>query len=484
MRGASVISYFLAGAIPRLAMFVILFLLARWLTIEETGLFVLVMTVGEILEMISANWLRLFAQSREAGQSRLRPLRLGRLAVMGVAMYGLAAASVLPAAIIVAPGRVWDFTLATLVYVTAFALLRLVLVIQQITHNHALFSHIELVRGVLVLVSVVAAARLPGATFFGPALALGLSSLVVAVVGLVASRAQVSRPRIVWKGFGTARRFGAPIIADTILSFVIIYFERFVLNEMLGPASVGVYAIAYALGRQPVDFIAGPMNNLTVPTLFAVRLREGDEAARTMQSGFSITLFILCAGAFTGTLLLRQPIAALFVKPELQADTARLVPMIALAACLVVFKTFLYDNLFFMLGRNGLKLRSIVPAAVGGAVASIGLVAAFGLTGAALAAVAATAMALCASIIATRTFFRFPLPLARFGGIAVAAGLSGLALWGATSAVAAFGPLAELLAGFVAFCLTYAAGLTVQGISVRRILSTPWAPLTPAPPSA
>jgi len=485
MKGGNVISYFLAGAVPRLAMFVILFVLARRLSIKETGLFVLVTTIGEVLEMIFGNWLRVFIQSREAGQGKLRSLRGGRIVGLALAMYTLAALAILPVAWIVAEERIAAFALAVFAYVTAFALLRLVLAVQQVTHNHALFTRIELARGILIMLTVVAATMVPGATFVGPALALSGTTLLAGLAGAWFGRAQMARPRLVRKGLATARRFGLPIVADTTLSFIVIYFERFVLNEVLGPASVGVYAIAYALGRQPVDFIAGPMNTMTVPMLFAARARQGDAVARSMQSGFSITLFVLCAGALTGTALLAEPVAALFVKPELQADTARLMPIIALAACFVVFKTFLYDNLFFMLGRNGLKLASILPAAVLGAGLGIVLIRQFGLIGAAVAAAGSAALALCASIVATRSFFRFPLPWLRLGGVALAASAGGLALWVLRTLAIPYGPLAELLAGFAGFTVAYAAALTVQGISIRAMLKTPWAPLavTPSQPA-
>jgi O-antigen/teichoic acid export membrane protein len=478
MRGASFITYFLAGAVPRLGMFVILLVLSRWISLAETGLFTLVVTVGEIIEMTTANWLRVFAQSRDAGQRRIRPLRAGRLLTLALMMYGLAALLVLPAAWLVAGDRFWLFAIAVFAYVTAFAALRLVLVIQQVTHDHMMFARIELVRGVAVIVLVIAAAMQGGATFFEPAMALAGTTLACAILGMSLSWSRIADPRFIARGYGTAVRFGAPIIADTLLGFVVMYFERLVLNEFVGPAGVGVYAIAYALGRQPVDFITGPLNNLTVPVLFATRAKEGEARAREIQTGVSISLFILCAGVFTGILLLRHPFADLFVKPELRAETAWLLPVITGAACILVFKVFLYDNAFFMLGRNALKLKAIIPAAIGGAIGSLVLVRAYGVQGAAVAAVLSTTLALAASIIASRSFFRFHLPVGRLLAIAGVAVLAGGALKLATLLVAGYGPMLQLAAGFAAFCPVYALGLTLLGISLRRLISAPWAPLT------
>jgi len=101
----------------------------------------------------------------------------------------------------------------------------------------------------------------------------------------------------------------------------------------------------------------------------------------------------------------------------------------------------------------------------------------YGLIGAAVAAVVAAALALTASIVATRRFFRFDIPFMRFGGIALAAMAAGAVLWAMRMLAVAHGPLAELLAGGVGFALAYAAGLALQGLSLRALLKTPWAPL-------
>ncbi|MCA0425309.1 MAG: lipopolysaccharide biosynthesis protein [Proteobacteria bacterium] len=476
MTGSGFIGYFLAGAIPRLSMFAILFLLPRRISMTETGLFVLAMTVGEILEMTSANWVRLFAQSREAGQRRLRPLRFGRLLVLAGAMLGIALVLSIPVAWFVASDHIGAFIVAVFAYVLAFAPLRLVLVIQQVTHNSGLYAKIELTRGLMILPAVIGATYLPNAGFLAPSLALSGITLLAALVGFAASRSQFSAPRLIARGYRTPFQFGMPIVGDTLLNFVVVNFERFVLNAFLGPASVGVYAIAFALGRQTVEFFIAPLNTMTVPVLFATRAREGDERAREIQSGISISIFILCAGALAGIILLRSQIADLFVKPEFRADTAWLMPVIAGSTCLLMFKVFLYDNLFFMLGRNALKLKAVVPAAIVSAFGSVILVHAYGLPGAALSALLSTTLALCASIFATRTFFRFRLPLLEFGKITLIVLAASVALVLGVRVVAGAGSLAEFLAGFIAFSLAYGGGLAMLGISPLRLLKTPWEP--------
>src|SRR5215471_8503167 len=89
--------YFLANVASRASMLIVLIVLTRLLPTAEYGLFALVVTVGEILEMGSSNWVRVHLLRTEAGAGKMRPRQLGRALVLG----GTSAALV--ASILVAP---------------------------------------------------------------------------------------------------------------------------------------------------------------------------------------------------------------------------------------------------------------------------------------------------------------------------------------------------------------------------------------------
>ena len=119
--------YFAANAAPRVAMLVVLIVLTRLLPTTEYGLFALVVTTGEILEMASSNWIRVYLLRTEAGANELRPRRLGRSLALsaGCALAGLViSVAVAP---FIAGERAAAMMLATAAYIAAFALLRLTL---------------------------------------------------------------------------------------------------------------------------------------------------------------------------------------------------------------------------------------------------------------------------------------------------------------------------------------------------------------------
>lgn len=469
--------YFLAGALPRLSMFMILFVLARILDPAQTGWFVLVITVGEIVEMTAGTWLRIFILKEESGQTGMRPHRLGRLLLLATAMALIALLLAIPIAAIVAPAAYVAFAGASLAYIAAYALLRHAHTLLQALGAHGIFIWSEIARSILIFLAAYIGASQHQPSFLGPSLMVSAATAAIALASLALVLPRLARPRMTLAGVRPALIFGAPILVDTLLSLLIINFDRFVLNQLLGPSAVAIYALAYALGRQPIEFLAGPLNAYALPVLFAGYNSDGEQRAREIQSGLSITLFVLCAAIFTGILLLAEPIAMVALKPEYRDGTAFLMPAITLAACLLVFKAFVFDNVFHLMQKNREKMPSVVLTATLGMAATVFLVSQYGVRGAAVALILSSAIGLAASVITSRRYFVFPIPLQRFVLIALAAGGAGVALRVAMHFAAPYGDLAQIAAGFLAFCLCYALLLTLQGISLKALASTPWAPL-------
>ncbi|MHB8648252.1 MAG: hypothetical protein ACYDAR_20930, partial [Thermomicrobiales bacterium] len=116
--------YVAASVAPRAAMFVCFVVLTRVLPVAEYGLFALVVTLGEILDMTSTNWVRVHLLRTEAGATMMRPRRLGRALGLscGATLLALAAAVLLVP--FVNEARKGELVVATVAYVAAFAALR------------------------------------------------------------------------------------------------------------------------------------------------------------------------------------------------------------------------------------------------------------------------------------------------------------------------------------------------------------------------
>ena len=116
--------YLAANIGPRLATLILLVVLTRILPADEYGLFALVVTAGEILDMASTGWIRIYMLRTEGGATVLRPRRLGR--ALGLNLGATSFALVVAAFIVplISREHEGDLLIAALAYVVAFALLR------------------------------------------------------------------------------------------------------------------------------------------------------------------------------------------------------------------------------------------------------------------------------------------------------------------------------------------------------------------------
>jgi O-antigen/teichoic acid export membrane protein len=336
--------YFLANIASRASMLVVLIVLTRLLPTAEYGLFALVVTVGEMLEMGSSNWVRVYLLRTEAGAGKMRARQLGRALVLSA---GGAAAALLTS-ILVAPfisaDRVGEMMLAVAVYIAAFAVLRTTLTFAQLSRSHIPYAAIETGRALLIVTSTIIAAVIYPNSFLPASLALSLATGTCAVLGLLAAkrlRARLAFPR---GGYLAALAFGVPFLLANCLAYAIGWSDRFVLNYFLGPAAVGVYVAAYSIARQPVELFVGALNAFTFPLLVRAYATDGSHKAGPIQSGLMVTIATLGLGIVAGLALLAEPLATLLFPPDYRADVVILIPWIAMATFILSIKQFIFDN--------------------------------------------------------------------------------------------------------------------------------------------
>ncbi|PSC06108.1 hypothetical protein SLNSH_04700 [Alsobacter soli] len=466
--------YLAATLAPRMAMFVLLILLTRWMPVAEYGLFVLVVTVGEILDTALTNWIRIYSLRTEAGLNGLRPLRLGRLLVLSGGATALGVGLSWGVALATEPERTFEFWVALVAYTVGLGLVRFAIVLLQIAKRHAEIAVVEGVRAIAILVSVALVADLTH-SFFAPSLALSLASGLIAGVQLALTFRSLARPRLPRVGYVAALRFGFPLIVTALLTWVMTWFDRLVINHFAGAAAVGLYAAAYAIGRQPIELFIAPLNSYTFPMLVRRYAAEGAPGAGRFQAGMLVTTCVLCVGAAVAISVLDVQLAGLLLPEDYRAHAVALLPSITYGAVMISAKFFVFDNAFYTAKRNDLYLVSMaVPAAVG-AVTSVALISRWGIDGAGLSFVVTTTLSTASSFWLSRRVLPFRLPLARMGAVLASAATAGGVLHAAEAWMAHWAFAAQLAAGGAIFGMAYAAALMAFGFSIRSVLLTPWA---------
>jgi len=471
--GANVLLYFGANLAPRLSTFVLLLVLTRLLPVDEYGLFALVVTTGEILDMAVGGWVRLFILSSDSGRDHPTAAQFGRTLVLTVVscLFSLVGALVLA---IVQPNLGGTFTFAVLVYVASFAILRLGLTLLQTRQNHKLYAGIEIGRAVLSLACAVGAEMAVGSTFLPASLGVSLATLVMGLVACAFAFRHMPRPTIPLDGYQAALAFGVPIVLVTLLGQVVSWLDRFILNHAMGPASVGLYAAAFALARQPVELFSGSLNPYTYPMLVRSYLNDGREVAGRIQAGTLLALLLLCGAVTIGVALLSQPFGELVLPEAYRFEATRVMPWVAVATLCTSLKNFCFDNVFFVVRKNWQQLITMVPPAIVSAALGLLLIPVGGPQAAAVVAAFSAIVALAGSAILSRRLLSFELAPRALIGLVISSVLGGVALVGARTLLVGLPSLVILLGATAAFCVVYAAGLAISGFSLRRMFDRPW----------
>jgi O-antigen/teichoic acid export membrane protein len=468
--------YVVANVAPRIAMFVLLMVFTRVLPVQEFGFFALVVTMGEILDMTVSNWVRVYILRTDAGASKLSARRIGR--ALGLS-WGTTAFSLLVAAVtvpMVSAVRDADLVLGTIAYVIAFSLVRLTLTLAQLTRRHGVYAAIEGTRaaGIVLATAIVAFTHIQ--SFLPASLILSALTGGICAASLFNTLRGLPRPRLSRWGYQAALGFGVPFMLASLLTYSLGWLDRFIINYFAGPGSVAVYVAAFAIARQPVELLIGPLNNYVFPVLVrAYQNRQSIEAAN-IQTGAVTAILAISSAAVAGLSLLAQPLATLLFPVDYRASVATLIPFVALGTLFLMLKQFVFDNSFHITRRIWLLLATMVAPASVSIALGIVLIRVYGDLGAAVTYAISTLIALATSATASLRVFRFEIPWRKVLAIVAAMLAAGCLTWMATRVAAPYGALAEIAIGALTFLAVYAAILMPFGISIRHLVDLSFVP--------
>ena len=470
----STLIYLPALLLPRVATFVLVIAATRLLPISEYGLFALVITVGEIAEGVTTNWLRV-ALVRLSGAAATFPASLWRAtARANQVTTALAVLVVAPAAFVLVPERWPAFWLAVAGYVGATSLLRFGLHVLQSTESRRLYATIEASRASAILAAPILAIVAVRPDFLAASLAGSAATALFGAWALAAARRRVAEDgRTMAASELTA--FAAPMVTTTAVAFMVANVERLVLQVVTGAAAVGAYSAGYALARQPFEVLGSAVNVGGFPQLVGRYERDGEAGAREAVLVQLDLLLGLLLPAIAGVAALRHEIAAAILPAEYREVAAAVLPWVALGAAGIALRACVFDNVFHIQRRSWMLLVSLVPSALVSVGAAFALIPGHGAAGAAWAFAAGSLVSMVLSALGARRFVA-PAPAARSLGKALlsAAAVAAVAHWAASSAPSApaFVTLAVgLAAGGWAFLLSQVAlrGRQVAAFVLRAL---------------
>ncbi len=468
----------LAGTlVARLATLAILVVLPAEIGLTEYGLFVLVITLGELIEMTGSNWYRHILIRQSVGGAMDCPRAIpGRNGFTLLTIIFFAGVICVFAAFLIAPLTIklnpYDFTFAVSAYIFAFIIFRLLVSVLQAQGRQHLIGLIECIRGVLAISLVMAAVKFGYSTFLFASLGLIAATILTALIALPA----------VWRGLGgillqrlapgSFAALGVPIIIATALTYQIGWLDRFVIHHWMGPQSAGFYVAVIAIARQPIDMVLNAVNSQTFPLFMMGDSPQGADIG-THVEGVLLSIFIMGAGAAAAIAVLAEPLVRVALPAFDQQMAISLVPAIAAGSLALGLKHFVFDNIFHASGRNWLMLRWFALVSFATLGLAVALVPVYGLAGAAISFVCGSIGGLLSSIFLSRRLCHIRWPMRALLGVVLSALIAAAAAHLCTRIEAA--PWVRLLTGAALFTLTYFGSLSlILKLRIATFLSAPW----------
>src|ERR1700730_9726836 len=262
--------------------------------------------------------------------------------------------------------------------------------------------------------------RLIGPSAEWPLAGYALAQLVAAIIVLP----KIGYGRSFWpldrEIVNHALHYGIPIVIGGALGWVGLNASRFIVNDMLGVAAAGLFAVGYGLGQRAAAVAAMLVTAAAFPLAVKSMEQSGSKVAMRQLADNSALLIAILAPSITGIFMLRAEIVHLLIAAPFQKVTLAVLPLSALAGSIRALRAHFVDQTFLLHNRNRLM---IVVATIDAAVTVVltpFLIKYWGLVGAAGATVLAAVAAAIVSSAIGFSRFRLTLPFNHLVPIALA----------------------------------------------------------------
>ncbi len=382
----------LLGPLIQLATIVIL---THWLRPAELGAYALAVAVQDLAQIATLSWwsqyiLRYLDDARP--DNRIAQDRTEIAVLIGA---GLVQAALVATAMIAIGDGPPDLPLLSAIVVAGIA--------RAVVGHWSVRARSAEQIGLYALAQVggpglTLALSLIGFTLVTPSLTVAFVAMALGHLIVAAPLARHARYRLPSVGvdrtvLASAFRYGIFTTLGAGLAWISMQSVRFVTDAILGAAAVGLLHVGWGVGQR----LATQLGVLATQALFPIAAgkarTDGIEAGVRQLAPAAPVLLAVLAPVVVAAFLLAEPAAALLVAAEYQSATASILPLAALAGAVRVFRHHYLDEVLqlaeeprLMAMLDGLEAGLTILFCTLGAVT-------YGLTGAVLGALVATAVA-------------------------------------------------------------------------------------------
>jgi O-antigen/teichoic acid export membrane protein len=387
------------------------------------GIITLVTATHELLQIAFLTWwsqyaLRFFGRYQERGEA-LRFYRTEN-AVLLVSVIVQSVMIIAVVLLVIAPDAKTGLIAATVGYVITRTLNLYIGERARVRHQIGVYSIQQVVGPAAGFVVGLVLIKLVGQSAEWPLAGYALAQFAAAIIVLP----KIGYGRSFWpldrEIVNHALHYGIPIVIGGALGWVGLNASRFIVNDMLGVAAAGLFAVGYGLGQRAAAVAAMLVTTAAFPLAVKSMEQGGSKVAMRQLADNSALLIAILAPSIAGIFILRTEIVHLLIATSFQQVTLAVLPLSTLAGSIRSVRAHFVDQAFLLHNRTRLMIVvSAIDATVTVALSFI-FIRYWGLVGAAGATVIAALAAAIVSFAIAVSKFGLTLPLNHLVPVAIA----------------------------------------------------------------
>lgn len=387
------------------------------------GIITLVTATHELLQIGFLSWwsqyvLRFFGRFQDGADAARFHRTENAVLLISVILQSLIVIGVL--LWVIAPDTKTGLLVATVVYVITRSLNLYIGERARVRHQIWAYSIQQIVGPALGFIIGLILIKLLGQSAEWPLIGYAVAQLAAVIIVLP----QIGHGRSLWpidrRIVAQALTYGIPIIIGGALGWVGLNASRFIVNDMLGVAAAGLFAVGYGLGQRAATVAAMLVTAAAYPLAVKSMEQGGSAAAMEQLSDNGALLLAILAPSIAGIFLLRTDIVHLLIAAPFQEVTLAILPLSVLAGSIRNVRAHFGDQVFLLHSRT----RPMMLVAAIDAIVTVILSAIFirywGLVGAAGATVLSALTSAAVSFAMGFSRYRIVLPLGHLARIAIA----------------------------------------------------------------
>jgi O-antigen/teichoic acid export membrane protein len=387
------------------------------------GVITLVTATHELLQVGFLAWwsqyaLRFFGRYQDRGEA-LRFYRTeNAVLLVSVTLQSIIVIAIL--LLVIAPDATAGLLIATVAYVITRTLNLYIGERARVRHHIWVYTIQQVVGPSIGFIIGLVLIWLMGQSAEWPLAGYAVAQLAAAIIVLP----KIGYGRSFWpldrEIVNQALHYGIPLIIGGGLGWIGLNASRFVVNDMLGVAAAGLFAVGYGLGQRAAAVAAMLVTAAAFPLAVKSMEQDGSKVAMRQLADNSALLIAILAPSITGIFMLRVEIVHLLIAAPFQQVTLAILPLSTLAGSIRSVRAHFVDQAFLLHNRTRLMIVSAAIDAIVTVVLSSILIRYYGLVGAAGATVLAAIAAAIVSFTIGFSRFGLTLPLNHLVPIALA----------------------------------------------------------------